>query len=905
MKLIWHIAKKDLQRLRWPLLLLGAIVGAQYAAWWMVRATNAKYPETVTVLWALHLLVAWLLVPQFVHEDPLLGTAEWRVRPISGARLLAAKGLGIFLGLCVWPSLLTLPWWLESGSGPGEIVHAVAVNTLGMIFYTGVAALVAVLTENFARFVAWWLVLAVGTALVGLLMAADLPADGNGAVSAGVVLTRAALGCGLVLVTAAVVVPLAFLTRRAGRVRVMGVAGVVLAAGVALVWPWSLARMLAGTGLARFALPTLSARVEQTALVMPTDRESRPATLRVTAEFTAKSLAAGDQVVWRGLASEWALGAERLEEVPVPLNDSRWWELKLADWARGSEARRDAVTDDAWTRRFQGKRAPLLRNGEALLSGRAEGILWRAELGPSVPVVAGAGAVRGLGQIRVVAVEEATQGEGYPVDRAVRWREIGPLFWPAVLLELVNPDGLARRRWAVTLLTGGGKEFADFATQPTHNLKRLSVGIGRVPVGVLGVTERSSAFNGRWWREAGTNLNEVPLKGAELTSVVLAEADTVEVMLPQTQVVPELVVEGGLEEALRRAQAEDKPVLLRLPGTQGEELEKLLHRWSGREVRELLAKRFVVGQATAAEAVRWRKASDDTATATLVVMDPRGEVRDRLRDLGGEELADALKANLAGKPYAATLTEALAAKGGDDRKLRFRLHEALRARGELTGAFNAILWLMENPRDEYYDSETVEVALRLERLVATDGAVKALLIERRASAAEALGRDPADEGAARMLWVITQGLRHDDALWREFPRLLPRVNPRWWEYTGGWLAQTVRQKRHREAVAAVDLEAFFAAGPEWVRSQLARRAASAQGRPGTVRDWQRRLVWAGRNAVEALAGAGQDEAALRVARAVRRIDRTRAVREALGQALRTAGAVAAADRWRAEVAYEP
>ena len=56
MKLIWHIAKKDLQRLRWPLLLLGAIVGAQYAAWWMVRATNSKYQETVTVLWALPLL---------------------------------------------------------------------------------------------------------------------------------------------------------------------------------------------------------------------------------------------------------------------------------------------------------------------------------------------------------------------------------------------------------------------------------------------------------------------------------------------------------------------------------------------------------------------------------------------------------------------------------------------------------------------------------------------------------------------------------------------------------------------------------------------------------------------------------------------------------------------------------
>jgi len=73
---------------------------------------------------------------------------------------------------------------------------------------------------------------------------------------------------------------------------------------------------------------------------------------------------------------------------------------------------------------------------------------------------------------------------------------------------------------------------------------------------------------------------------------------------------------------------------------------------------------------------------------------------DRLRVLVGAELTAALNANYAGRAHAAALTEELAAQGGDDRKLRFQLHEALRARGELTGAFNAILALIENPRSE-------------------------------------------------------------------------------------------------------------------------------------------------------------------------------------------------------------
>ena len=148
--------------------------------------------------------------------------------------------------------------------------------------------------------------------------------------------------------------------------------------------------------------------------------------------------------------------------------------------------------------------------------------------------------------------------------------------------------------------------------------------------------------------------------------------------------------------------------------------------------------------------------------------------------------------------------------------------------------------------------------------------------------------------------VTTLALRHDDAVWRELPRLLPRANPLRWEFTGMWLARMVNQRRYREAVEAVDVEAFFEGGPEWVRAQLARRAMTVAGETGGASDWKRRLGWMGKNAVEALAGAGQDEAALRVAHALRRIDRTLAMREEIRVALVRGGGGNWSARWYKE-----
>ena len=905
MNLTWHIAKKDLRRLRWPLVLLGAVVLLQYVMWLMARADGDQYRPVAVALWGMHLLVAWLLVPQFVQEDGLVGLAGWRVRPISGARLLAAKALGIFLGLCLWPSVLTLPWWLEFGFGAGEIAHVIAVNTLGMMMLTGVALLIATLTEDFAKFIAMSLITAVAGGLIALMLAAAIPANGDGAVAPAITMTRAALAWGVVLASVAVIVPLQFVGRRAGWARGLAIGAGVFAAAVALAWPTTLAQMKAATGLRRFALPKVTASLGETQLVMPSAATQRPAAVRVTTKVAQQGMQAGDIIAWSKVEPAWTLGGERRPPLLLAAEyTSQGWEMQLAEWAKGSEVRHDNFSYSTWTLRFPSEAAPLLRNGEGLLTVRNQGTLWRVERGPTVPLRAGVGAVRGLRQVHVVTVEEDLRPLPFQSVRRVRWLEIDPLFLPAGWLELINPDGIGRHRWKPVLLSNGGQELADFHPEPDYEASRPMVGRNKLLIGVVGMNQMGSSFNWRWWLEDPLrDQNAVPLAGARLTSLVIEEAAPIDVPLKETQVVPDLVIEGSLEETLRRARAEDRSALVRV-GVSEQKAEELLKPRRGQAARELLTKRFVVGQANESESARLRKSTDDANAVTLVVFDSRGEERDRLRDLEPTELQTALQANLDGKTYAAVVLEKLNASGGQDRKLRFQLHEALRARGELKGAFDAILWLVENPRADPYLTEMADIGFRLERMVAMEGSVKADLLKLRERAIEILQRDPAHLSAARALFVITQGLQHDDAVWLELPRLVPRENPLWWEVSASWLGRMAQQKRYREAVMAMDVEKFFAAGPEWVRGNLAKRPAQPAVGVVPILAWQRRLAHAGENAVEVLAGAQEEEAALRVARAVRRIDRTTRTREQLAQAMTRAQAAALAEQFLKEEAHD-
>ena len=920
MRLAWHIARKDFRRLRWPLALWGVVIGLQYLSWRLMPVGDGEASgaaKLVLALWGLHLAVGWLLVPHLIHEDPLLDDrAAWRTRPISGARLLAAKLLGAALMLWLWPSVLTVPWWIEFGFGPWEIARAVAVNMLGMAAFTGVALMVAVLTENFARFLTWSFLLAVAAGVGGLLIVAEMPAlmemfaYRDGTVNAGVLITRAWLAGGVVLAAAVVVVPMQFVARRAALARSVAAAAALAVALMVWGWPWSAAQMLAMTGWKAFALPTVSARVGEATLVVPPVADKQPARVQVMTLFDLKGLKPGDLPMWGAAEPKWRIGDNRGPDLPVSLNHWASRRAVAVAVARGDTARHDSVEGAAWQITLSGQLVPSLRDGQAAFSARNHGAIWRGVPGPAVPVRAGAGAARGLTQIHVKAIGLPGRYAEDSVKRTLRWVQTAPLFAPTAILELLNQDGMARHRFTAALVTNGQRSFLDELPDDNRWEYRHFLPAGRIPVGLVAVTMRSCSFDQRWGRteaDSSPDAEPIALEGATLTSVTFEEAAPMKVALAETPFMPNLIIEGRLDDALRRAKAEGKLVLARVPGAdEKDDPLRTPNRWIWPRLRELLVARFVCVQVGPEEAGRFRRQSSEQDSPLLVVLKAGGEELDRMGDLAPADLVTALNASVEGKTYAAVLRAELAARGGEDRRLRFQLHEALRVRGELVGALEVILWMVDHSDFPTEGSEIFTMGSRLQRFVASYGPAKAILLERRDRAVANLRQDPRDVGAARRLFAITFGLRHDDAAWREFPRVMPRENPLWWEFTRNWVSHTVGDKRYGEAVGAVDLERFFTEGPAWVRAQLLqKRSFTTGGRPVTIAEWQWYLVRTGGNCVEALAGAGRPEAAVRLARATLRINRAAETRMLLAGCLRRGGASVEAEKLLLENSHAP
>jgi hypothetical protein len=545
-----------------------------------------------------------------------------------------------------------------------------------------------------------------------------------------------------------------------------------------------------------------------------------------------------------------------------------------------------------------------VRNGQTAISVRYPGAVWRGELGPVVPLRVGAGGGRGWQQIHVNTVQRGRDNREWADRGSVGWWQTGPLFEPAALLEMINPEGLSRSRYRAALWLVGHSERLDAWPTGEHRTEGPDFLRGRTPVGLVSVASLTSTFD-RYWRDySEIDSTEVIDDRAMLASVTFQVAAPLRVVQTETPLLPDFFVEGRMDDALRRAKTEEKLVLARLSGKDTDQAHDMPDWWNVRELRALLVANFICVQVTGEEAARLRKRSDEPGGRFLVVLKANGEEQDRLNDLGGASLIAALRANLAGKTWAATLMETLAAKGGDDRKLRFEVHTALRARGELAGALDAIMWMVDHPSEPAESREILQVGWRLQRFVATYGSARDALLERRERAIVALRHDPRDAGAARLLFAITLGLRHDTAIWREFPRLLSRENPSSWDYQRYWIRATVSDRRFRDVIEAVDLEKFFAAGPAWVRQQLlGKRVLPGAEAPASVAEWQRSLVLVGASCVEALAGAGQRERALRFAAEVRRIDGSRATIDALADALWRVGAAAESEQLRAEKTY--
>jgi hypothetical protein len=247
MNLTWHIVKKDLRALRWPILLwLLVIVTKLGIGVALLTADGSEGPEWFRRLDMFAKLISgieaicFVFMAALIHEDLLVGTtAFWMTRPISGGRLLRAKLLSIGLVFWVAPVLVSLPWWQGCGYGLREIAWAATETVALQAIFVLVGLLWAVVTDGYARFLMWTLVMLIAIPSFGGLIGLHF-ARTNAIVLPGVATSRIAVVIALAVAGVAAVVVNQFLTRRFWRSILFIGAAVGLMVMTALWWPWDL-----------------------------------------------------------------------------------------------------------------------------------------------------------------------------------------------------------------------------------------------------------------------------------------------------------------------------------------------------------------------------------------------------------------------------------------------------------------------------------------------------------------------------------------------------------------------------------------------------------------------------------------------------------------------------------------
>ncbi len=241
MKLIWHIVLKDLARLRLWLTLWVTLYFLQVGLGFGLLygdGTNLDWPVWLQLASAalvlLQVVAGLIAICRLVHEDRLVGTdMGWRTRPVSPARLLAAKLLGAGLGFALLPVMIMVPWWLACGFEWPELWRA-ALSALGWQVVIIIPAFwLASLTDTIGRFLLWLLVgvIALITVMLTLVFTASPtdPALTLSRIWAAVVI---ALGTGLGVTVHR------FLARRFATSVVYSLVGLSAAILALVFWPW-------------------------------------------------------------------------------------------------------------------------------------------------------------------------------------------------------------------------------------------------------------------------------------------------------------------------------------------------------------------------------------------------------------------------------------------------------------------------------------------------------------------------------------------------------------------------------------------------------------------------------------------------------------------------------------------
>ena len=228
MSLTWHVIAKDLSRMRLAILAWVGLMALKilfYASVsgvfgspslpWLIRLGEG--PETM-IRGCTEPLIAFVLVGWMVFEDPLAGSdVFWVTRPISGARLLAAKVLCAALLFVALPVAINVPWWLASGFSAGQVAHAAIILAAEYSAIVIVGMGVASATTSFPRYFLWTIA---GLAGIGIVhfVAAEINQSGLGfrstqEIGTGLALTRACILLACALLVPAEIAAYQFLSR--------------------------------------------------------------------------------------------------------------------------------------------------------------------------------------------------------------------------------------------------------------------------------------------------------------------------------------------------------------------------------------------------------------------------------------------------------------------------------------------------------------------------------------------------------------------------------------------------------------------------------------------------------------------------------------------------------------------
>lgn len=184
MNLTLHIVRKDLVRMRvwialWAGLLLAPIViGAWFIAHNPFTEAEWSLPNAIAILTGIQVIVAYLLTILVFQEDGVVGTTQfWLTRPVSRGRMLVAKAISATMIVGLVPVAVSVPWWWWCGFGVGQMAAAAGETIVVLMIAILPGALVAVITDSFARALLWTVAVVAVLSFGGGFYAATMGGD--------------------------------------------------------------------------------------------------------------------------------------------------------------------------------------------------------------------------------------------------------------------------------------------------------------------------------------------------------------------------------------------------------------------------------------------------------------------------------------------------------------------------------------------------------------------------------------------------------------------------------------------------------------------------------------------------------------------------------------------------------